>query len=119
MSLFRRKKDRRVNKKHRENDSQTGAETHIEDVENEFIDYVSPLGITKHRLCTEDDDERVEIYEDPGWEYVYNEYEDSVSCPVCGNSELRYHNGQCCCIECDSIFTDQEIDDWADEWFHA
>ena len=88
----------------------------IEDIEDEFVDHVSPLGITKHVLYT--DDGRVEFIDDPGWEYVYNEYGDTVCCPVCDCDELRYHNGHCCCIECDTVFSDQEINDWADAWYH-
>lgn len=106
----------RGNHKEKDEKKELVSEKKIEDIEDEFVDYVSPLGITKHRLYT--DDGKVEFIDDPGWEYVYNEFGDSVWCPVCDCTELRYHNGHCCCIECDTVFTDQEIDDWADEWYH-
>lgn len=64
-----------------------------------------------------DFDEMEEVV-DPGYEYVYDEYGNSVSCPCCGAEELRYNCG-CCCIECDSTFSDQEIEDYAGPWHHS
>lgn len=62
------------------------------------------------------DDEELEEVEDPGWDYVYDEYGNSVSCPFCGAPELRHNEEGCCCIECGSTFTDQEIEDHAGPW---
>ncbi len=59
----------------------------------------------------------LEEYVDPGYDYLYTDDGDTISCPNCG-SDLRYNNG-CCCIECDSTFTDQEIDDYAGPWHHS
>lgn len=56
-------------------------------------------------------------YENPSWEYLYDEDGDTIQCPSCGD-ELRYHDGQCCCISCDRVFDDDEIEDIADEWDH-
>lgn len=65
------------------------------------------------------EDDEMEEYQDPGWDYVYDENGNSISCPNCDAEELRFHNGQCCCIECDSTFTDQEIEDYAGPWHHS
>lgn len=66
----------------------------------------------------DDDNYELEEYVDPGYDYVYDEDGNSVSCPCCGAEELRYNNG-CCCIECESEFTDQEIEDYAGPWHHG
>lgn len=65
-----------------------------------------------------DEYDDMEDYVDPGYEYVYDEDGNSVSCPHCGAEELRYNFG-CCCIECESTFTDQEIEDYAGPWHHG
>ena len=57
-------------------------------------------------------------YKDPGWDYVYDESDSTVLCPNC-SGELRFHNGKCCCIECMSVFSKEEIDDCAGPWYHS
>ena len=73
-------------------------------------------------LDPDDDDEEYidpdDIIEeaDPGYDYVYDEYGNSVSCPFCNAEELRHNGVSCICIECDSTFSDQEIEDYAGPW---
>ena len=47
------------------------------------------------------------------YQIVYDEYDDSVSCPHCDHEEIYYHDGEFICIECESTFTKQELDDYA------
>lgn len=71
--------------------------------------------------CTDEgvlDFDGMEELVDPGYEYVYDEDGNNVSCPCCGAEELRYHVG-CYCIECESTFSDQEIEDYAGPWHHS
>ncbi len=77
--------------------------------------YFSDFGVEKDPIVI--GGEWVPQFEDPDWVYVYDENESSVTCPSCGD-ELRYHNGECCCINCDCAFTDDEIYDYAGPWFH-
>ena len=74
-------------------------------------------GVT--RFFVTKDGEEYEGFEDPGWEGVYDEDGFSVACPSCGADNLRYHNGQCCCIQCMSEFSDQDITDYAGPWHHS
>lgn len=83
---------------------------------DDYETIISDLGIEKHIFP-----DGTEHYEDPGWGYVYTkEDEYSVTCPNCRDEELRYHNGRGCCPNCDSTFTDDEIDSFVgEEWFHT
>ncbi|MCR4607816.1 MAG: hypothetical protein K5771_08840 [Oscillospiraceae bacterium] len=66
-----------------------------------------------------DDYVEYEFGEDPGWDYVYDEDGEGVDCPICG-AELRYHDGSCCCLECNSTFSDDRIETWAGgPWHHS
>ena len=47
---------------------------------------------------------------------LVREYGNSVSCPNCNAEELRHNGVSCICIECDSTFSDQEIEDYAGPW---
>ena len=82
----------------------------------EEYSYTDRFGI--ERYVTQDDEEETEIFDDPGWDYVYDEYGWSVSCPDCGEPELRYHNGRCCCLRCETTFSDSEIEAYAGPWHH-
>ena len=73
-------------------------------------------------FCNSDDsgmEDDYEEYDDPGWDFVYTEDGDTVSCPNCGAEELRYDGCCCHCLECDSEFSDQEIEDYAGPWTHS
>ena len=74
--------------------------------EGDEFTQTSELGIEKHYVFS--NGEWGEVYEDPGWEYVYDDEGSCVHCPFCG-SELRYNNGQGCCPDCDSTFTDEDL----------
>ena len=56
--------------------------------------------------CIESEDEEWEEFEDPGYDYVYDEDGSCVSCPCCGAPELRHNGITCICIECESTFSD-------------
>ena len=96
-----------------------GYEEYEEPEEGEEITTTDEWGIVRHSIYL--GGEWNEGYDDPGWDYVYDEDGNSVSCPNygCGAEELRYHNGQCCCIECMNTFTDEEIEDYAGPWHHC
>ena len=59
------------------------------------------------------DTEDLENYEDLNLEYVYDEDGNSVSCPTygCRCEELRWRDGECFCPECETTFSDEEIED--------
>ena len=77
------------------------------------IEWVDEWGITRHR-CGE-----IEGFEDPGWEYVYTEDGDCVSCPDCGEEELRYHDGECRCIKCYGTFSIHELEKYEGPCHHS
>ena len=74
----------------------------------------SELGIEKHYIFS--DGEWGEVYSDPGWDHIYDGDGSCVSCPNCNSGELRYHNGQGCCLDCDSVFSDDELNDLEPAW---
>lgn len=87
-----------------------------EDEPEEFTEserIVSPLGVIKYSVYY--DGEWVEYYEDPKWNYIYDEADSAIPCPNCGE-DLRYHKKWCCCPNCDSQFSDKEITEYAGPW---
>ena len=70
------------------------------------------------RFVSYEDGERIEGYEPPRWDHVYSEDGDAILCPNC-SSELFFHDGECRCIECMSVFSASEIDDLEGSWYHS
>lgn len=77
--------------------------------------WTDPLGI--ERYMSYDGNRAVDHFVDPGWPYIYDEDDTFISCPSCGEYELRYSEAHgICCAACGSQFADREIEDWASPW---
>ena len=80
-------------------------------------EYVNSLGVTIYYIY-DGDDTLITGYTDPGWEHVYTAEGDGLYCPYCKDEDIRYHDGEYCCISCDLTFTEEEIDELVcDDWY--
>jgi DNA-directed RNA polymerase subunit RPC12/RpoP len=54
-----------------------------------------------------------EIFQVPiDYKWVGTEEEDGVSCPNCAFEEIYYHNGEYICVNCESTFSEHELEDY-------
>lgn len=99
------------------NDDYEEQDTIEEPDEGEVRTYTDEWGVTWEEVYSYG--EWRSSYNDPSWDNVFDENEDYVTCPFCGEDELRYHDGEGRCISCKSVFSDEEIERYVgDGWFH-